>query len=416
MKNTFTQTIFYAITLVFFMQGYFSFAQSNTIRLIAFNYNSQDGATIVRWNAGETQFDNVYPTNVQGIISGSSAFDSKRSNYFARVFDNTSGSSEARMIKFNTNSETISLAPIENVFNGGAEVDMQNGLVYTYDGDSNNNVFLSEFNPISGTQTNLGNFSFSPGTGFYPDSTCYDSNSKKYYFLILEDNQVKLVTASVTSQPFSYTVVPITNSDNSGNIGLEFSNETNTIFAMYSIYDAVTGNFNQIMVGSLNPSNGELTSIVTLENIYGYQFSNRTYDQDSESMIFVGFDNNYAAGLYIVNTASASYEILPMLGDNINELECDNSLYAEAKYGALSIDENTISDVIIAPNPAKNYFRVTFNGAIAEYKITDVLGKTVKSGEMNNDSTIDVSNLTKGTYLFNMVNEGKMHVQKIIID
>lgn len=416
MKNFFTQNLFNAITIIIVICSNFSFAQSNAIRLVAFNYNSQNGATIVRWNAGETAFDNVYPTNVQGIISGSSAFDSKRSNYFARVIDNTSGTSEARLIKFNTNSEAISLTPIENVFNGGSEVDMQNGLVYTYDSDANNNVFLSEYNPISGTQTNLGSFSFSPGTGFFPDSTCYDSNSKKYYFLILEDNQVKLVTASVTSQPLSYTVIPITNTDNSGNIGLEFSNETNTIFAMYSIYDAAAGNFNQIMVGSLNPSNGELSSIVTIENIYGYQFSNRTYDQDSESMIFVGFDTNFTAGLYIVNTETGNYEILPMAGDNINELECDNSLYAEAKYGALSMDENTILDVKIAPNPSKNYFKVVFNGTTADYQITDLLGKTVKFGVINNDTTIDVSNLTKGIYLFNMVNEEKTHIQKIIID
>ena len=57
-----------------------------------------------------------------------------------------------------------------------------------------------------------------------------DVNLKRYYFLILEDNLVKLVTASVASQPFTYTVIPIANADNSGNIGLEFSNETNTIY------------------------------------------------------------------------------------------------------------------------------------------------------------------------------------------
>jgi Secretion system C-terminal sorting domain len=415
MKNKITQNLFYVITIMFAFYGNFSFAQSNAIRLIAFNYDTQE-TSIVRWNAGETQFDNVYTTNVQGIISGSSAFDSKRSNYFARVLDNTTGNTLARLIKFNTNSESISLTPIENVFNGGSEVDMENGLVYTYDSDSSNNVFLSEFNPVLGTQTNLGNFSFSTGTGYFPDSTCYDSNSKKYYFLILEGNQVKLVTASVASQPFTYTVIPIANADNSGNIGLEFSNETNTIFAMYSIYNPTSGNSNQVMIGSLDPSNGELTEIVTLENIYGYQFSNRTYDQDSESMIFVGFNANFNAGLYIVNTASGNYEILPMLGENINELECDNSLYAEAKYGALSVSENTIQSIKIAPNPAQDYFRVAFNGSTSNYQISDVLGKIVQSGEINNDATIDVSNLSKGMYLFRLMNEDKLQVHKVIIE
>ncbi len=145
----------------------------------------------------------------------------------------------------------------------GSEVDMQTGFVYSYDGDIDNNIFLNKFDPISRIQTILGYFNFEEGTNFFPDSRCYDSNSKKYYFLILEGNQVKLVTASVASQPFSYTVIPLQNSEYSGNIGLEFSNETNTIFTVYSVYNQDNNVNDEIMIGTLNPNTGELTTMMT---------------------------------------------------------------------------------------------------------------------------------------------------------
>ena len=40
----------------------------------------------------------------------------------------------------------------------------------------------------------------------------------------------------------------------------------------------------------------------------------------------------------MVNTSTATYEILPFLGDVINEMECDNSSYAVSKYGTLPLD------------------------------------------------------------------------------
>ncbi len=416
MINKVTKKMLFGTVIFLLSVSNFSFAQSSNIKLIAFNYSQEEGTKIVRWNAGDTEFSSIYSTNVEGIISASSTFDSRRSNYFARVLDNTTGSVEARMIEFNTNSENISLSPFESSLNGGSEVDMQTGFVYSYDGDIDDNIFLNKFDPISGIQTILGYFNFGEGTNFFPDSTCYDSNSKKYYFLILEGDQVKLVTASVTSQPFTYTVIPILNTEYSGNIGLEFSNETNTIFTVYSVYNQDNNVNDEIMIGSLNPNTGELTTIMTLENIFGYLFSNRTYDQDSESILFVGFDANYDAGLYLVNTSTATYEILPFLGDVINEMECDNSSYAVSKYGTLSLNQFNSSKVLINPNPASSRFQVSFEGNSGEYKIIDLLGKTIHSGMVFKDDFIDVSSLSNGVYIFNLVHNGTTYTQKIVVN
>ncbi len=416
MKSKITKRMLYAVVILSLVTTNFSIAQSSDIKLIAFNYIQDQGTNIVKWNAGETQFGDTYATNVEGIIVASSAFDSKRSNYFARVLDNSTGTIETRMIKFNTNSQNISLTPVESIFNGGSEVDMQTGFVYTYDGDNNNNVFLSKFDPFSGTQTNLGNFNFADGTNYFPDSTCYDSNSKKYYFLILEEDQVKLVTASVAAQPFTYTIIPLQNAGNAGNIGLEFSNETNTIVTMYSVFDEFNSSNNEIIIGNLNPITAELTTITTLQNISGYLFSSRTYDQDSESVIFVGYDAVFNANLYVVNTATSNVEALSLPVGNINEIECDNSLYAEAKYGALAINEFSSNTIRIYPNPVNDYFQVSFDGGVSNYTIIDLLGKVVQSGEITPNQLIDVTNLSNGMYVFNLVNDTETITQKISVD
>lgn len=417
MINKITKKLFFGTVIFLFSITHFSFAQSSNIKLIAFNYNPEEGTKIVRWNAGDTEFSSIYSTNVEGIISASSTFDSRRSNYYARVLDNTTGSIEARMIEFNTNTENISLSSFESSLNGGSEVDMQTGFIYTYNVDNDGNVQLNKFDPISGIQSIIGYFNFEEGTNFFPDSTCYDSNSKKYYFLISEGNQVKLVTIAVASQPFTYTVIPLLNTAYSGNIGLEFSNETNTIFALYTVLNQSNNNVNnEITVGRLNPNTGELSTVMTLENIFGYLFSNRTYDQDSESMLFVGYDSNFNAGLYVVNTSTATYEILPFLGDVINEMECDNSSYAVSKYGSLSLNQFNSNKVLINPNPVNSHFQVSFEGSFGEYKIIDLLGKTVHSGIVLKDDFIDVSTLSNGVYIFNLVHYGTTFTQKIVVN
>lgn len=412
-KTTLKSVLFYTIISFFYVNMCYS--QSSEIKLIGFNYSSEEGTSIVEWNAGSTTFSTITPTNVQGILVGSSTFDSKRSNYFAKVLDNTTGEIENILFKYNTNSDTVSLFPINSFFNGGSEVDMETGFVYTYDGDDNNNVYLNKYDPITGIATNLGFFNFPESTGFFPDSTCYDTNSKMYYFLILDGLEVKLVSASVLSQPFSYTITSLVGYDNTGNVGLEFSNEANTIYAMYPTINQTTGNY-ALNIGTLNPILGQFSLLVNLENVIGYQLSNRTYDQENETFLFVGVNSTNDYNLYAINTTNSLVEVLPFPDGNVNEIECDNSLYAMEKYGVLSLNENNKDRISLYPNPSSTYFQVNFEGGLSDYSITDLLGKTIQSGSIENQNRIDVSNFTKGIYIFSMVLNDSYFTKKIIVE
>ncbi len=414
MKKNSTYYYSFIIVLIVFLFTFKSQSQTSTLKLIGFSYNQEQVVNVVKWNAGETIFNSSYPTNIQGVLLGSSTFDSASANYFAKVLDNTNNEEENKLFKFNTNSETISLFPAESFFNGGSEVDMETGLVYTYDGDADNNVFLNQYNSQTGIATNLGIFNFNPNTNFFPDSACYDSNNKKYYFLILEEATVKLVSVSVDSQPLDYTITPLAYDGNSGNIGLEYSNETNTIYAMYSELNPIN-NTSTITIGSLNPLNGELTAITNLDNVVGYQLSNRTYDQDTKSFVFIGVNNLNNFELFAVNTETAAVNTYPLPGELLVEIESDNSQYASTKYGGLKNSSFEQDGFTLFPNPATTSIQVSYQGIVTNYYITDMLGKPILEGNFSNQNKIDVSTLSKGVYIFNAIQNDKAISKKIVI-
>ena len=71
------------------------------------------------------------------------------------------------------------------------------------------------------------------------------------------------------------------------------------------------------------------------------------------------------------------------------------------------------------PNPAKNSVLIKAEYVIAGGKIvvTDLLGKTVKSQPMSlGNNLIDISNLTKGIYLVNMITKEGSKAQKLIVE
>jgi hypothetical protein len=64
----------------------------------------------------------------------------------------------------------------------------------------------------------------------------------------------------------------------------------------------------------------------------------------------------------------------------------------------LSLDEETLSNGFIYPNPATDYISSTVKGQ--RYTITDMQGRTLQEGAM--EATISIATLTQGQYLLNV--------------
>jgi hypothetical protein len=80
----------------------------------------------------------------------------------------------------------------------------------------------------------------------------------------------------------------------------------------------------------------------------------------------------------------------------------------------LSVSENSLSELVISPNPASNVIRVSNNKVpIATYKIYSLDGKMQASQQFEN--TIDISQLTSGLHFITLISEeGITQTEKFI--
>ncbi|MDR0865863.1 MAG: T9SS type A sorting domain-containing protein [Candidatus Symbiothrix sp.] len=84
---------------------------------------------------------------------------------------------------------------------------------------------------------------------------------------------------------------------------------------------------------------------------------------------------------------------------------------------ATGIQTTAASTFSAYPNPAIDFVKVTSSASIKEVKVTDLLGKAVKSVKGNgaSEAEINVSNLTNGVYILSVVNaNNQVTVQKLI--
>ena len=400
--------------LVYFLSTYSLKAQVQ-IKLIGFTNNGETIDNFVKWNAGETGFQESYPVNYIGVLSGSSVYNSNIGEYYSRVLVSENEDYISKLFKYSSQNNSISLNEVNSFFNGSAEVDMLTGMLYSYDGNGlENDLYLNKYDPFTQTSTNLGFYQFNPNTIFFPDSSGFDSDNGIYYFIIQDEEGKKLVKTYINSETFIYTVIPLVGETIIGNIGLEFSNEENTLHIIYPEYNSITGT-STMNVGYLNGETGQITNLVNLIEITGLQLFNRTYDQNTETLIFIGIDLNNQQRLYLYNTLTNQIENNPLPPSVIYEIEADNFLFAQNRYNRLGVYEKKISTFSVSPNPAVNSFYINFEGITAEYELFDIIGKSVQKGFVQNSQEINVGKIKKGVYILNLKTANFNENKKIII-
>lgn len=394
----------------------FLIVNAQEIKLIGFNITENNELDIVKWNAGSSSFNSSTPSTIQSVYMGTSTFDVRSGKFYVNAIQFGSGEYQNKLFSYDTNSQIVTVSPQSSIYNGGSEVDMESGLVYSYDFTDPNNPEFKMFNPSTQTTTTLGVINFDDFRSFYHDSSCFDSNSKKFYFTVLNEDGIKeLVTVNVNSQPFSYTILPIPDSVSVDFYGLEFSNKTNRIYTMYNnSYESETPI--SVKIGILNPLDATVSTIVDMVDTPGYEMGNKTFDQETNSFIFVGVDAVGERHLKVVNTVTGIVDNLPLPSEYILEFECDNSIFAVSRYGVLGLNENKSTSFSISPNPANDLLKVNFDGIVSNYSIIDVMGKTVASGNLNANNTINVYELSNGMYILKLATENEILTKKFLVN
>ena len=150
-----------------------------------------------------------------------------------------------------------------------------------------------------------------------------------------------------------------------------------------------------------------------------YLFCVNTFDTD----VYIGFDdkldytqnldNVYSQPVSVVENSGSWY--LTGFGADVT-----SGISVELTTN-LSLEDNTMNDIKAYPNPATTNINIPLSGVQGNgnINILDITGKLVQSlnVNVNNMITVDVSELSNGTYTFNLVLEdGKSSKFNVVIN
>jgi len=139
---------------------------------------------------------------------------------------------------------------------------------------------------------------------------------------------------------------------------------------------------------------------------------------DTSNEVFISVDNNMIGRRH--SDAEVIDNNIYLIGGNQTASPNDggwlNSLQKASLNDILSTATiNLTSEVIILPNPTTDFIKIkTISFSKYIYNIYDVTGKRVLWGENENDKYLSITNLSNGTYYFEVVFENFSKTFKII--
>ena len=99
-------------------------------------------------------------------------------------------------------------------------------------------------------------------------------------------------------------------------------------------------------------------------------------------------------------TIGASYNVTGPLNYTFGRFKLEPRFAADIELFT-AIDEHLFSNATLGPNPAIDVLRINTGlptGTLANYTLTDALGRTVRTGILNGNGTLAVDDLTNGLY------------------
>ena len=386
------------------------------INLIGARSNQGTGnMEVVKWQALNQSSVTIYPTFLQAYVFGSSVFDAYNGNYYL----NGIGTSASGLFSFNsiTNEQNISNF---GAFSSIAEIDMSTAKIYTLSASVVDYISVNGYDINTGEVTLLGQI-FEPGIqGIIADATGFDSNNGVLYYVGYDTlPSLCLYGIQVREPVFTYTKTTLIPTAPGNNISsVNYDNVNNTIFAMNAEYSAL-GNYEGNKVVEINKSTGEIVTRGNLTGFEAFMGGSSSFDQNTGSLLLVGFDANFAQKMIVFNTSDNTYTTGFVPG-NVSEIVCDNTVFARNAYVVTSISENDKTSISVFPNPTGTRISIsTTNTGSGEIIVSlfDINGKIVLQDRFVRKSQIDmdVSTLVKGIYLLKAESPEGITSTKIVI-
>ena len=318
-----------------------------------------------------------------------------------------------------TLSYSISTIGTGTAATGSGTITVTPASVQTLTSTSNNNQTVTSGNAISSIVFTWG--------GSATDATLTGLPASGVTFV--KNTTAKTITITGTpTATLSYSITTIgtgTAATGSGTITVSGTTSGNqihnfTLSGKTSSFYTITGNMNS-SPGSVSYNGLTLTARLKIESN-----TSITYTTTAASTLTLVFDSNFTGTIKVNNvsytaTAGIVTVSIPAGANTITKGSVANLFYINTVYNtaARMASNNSVEDtlepakLILYPNPVSSELNIDSDRAIQKVEVYNLSGALVNS-QQGNSNTIDMSNLSNGSYFVKVHTEGSV-TSKIII-
>ncbi|MEY4852585.1 MAG: hypothetical protein RIS99_980, partial [Bacteroidota bacterium] len=165
--------------------------------------------------------------SINGVVSGSSAYNSNNGNFYIATFQNN----QPITLAYNVNQRNNFVLANQIDFGVGTKVDLSNGKLYTVHGKkSGARGYISSTNPTTGVSSLVDSLPSSINA-FIADGMVFNSNTHHLYFYYIDSNNLgSLMDVDVASNPVTMNSVRVYTANGAVNyMSMEFDLNTNLL-------------------------------------------------------------------------------------------------------------------------------------------------------------------------------------------
>ncbi|MCG9880150.1 MAG: T9SS type A sorting domain-containing protein [Bacteroidia bacterium] len=301
---------------------------------------------------------------------------------------------------------------------------MSTGIMYKLTMDSLKTVRVIAHNVNSNQDSTVGIFTEPNLTGLLFDAIGFDANNGIIYHIgIHTDFSTHLYAMRCRDSIFTFTKTPITTSFHRTIFsGVNYDNVHNKIYARMAKLDSSNTYLGSDIV-EINASNGTLTTKIAINQFPFFAAASSCFDQRTSTYIVIGAMNGLNRKMICYNTVTDSLAI-GYVPNGVADLQCDNTAFAQLKYGTpTSINKIIRAEPIgVYPNPFSDKLTISIPTSLMQndlkFELINILGELVFVGNILNTQTeLSIPGLTKGIYFYKVVSQNKLiQTRKIVVE
>lgn len=152
---------------------------------------------------------------------------------------------------------------------------------------------------------------------------------------------------------------------------------------------------------------GWATAICDVNLCYTPNVSSMSYMQaagDTSAVILHVYPNGGPGGS-VDESMAGTAEVHVLVYDEANPSDAETIVFFVTLDVVSSITELERASLKLYPNPTQHFFKITENEVVKSVNVLNILGQTQMVVNVNDDATVGVSDLDRGMYLVQMIDE-----------